>query len=198
MMHLPKRNPASGLAIMEMALILPILVILALPVIDYARNMQVQADITGMAREGANMASRSAQTTSMQTIMDTMASTAPSLDMAGRGMIHITQLQGDAPCGSGTDRCHAKVIQQFRWNGGHLSSPIHAWNGCGSAWGTDGHCSLPGVAPDANLLQSQLSQGQMAYVVEVNYDNPPIFGAWNLGALSLPALSPVVHAEAIF
>jgi hypothetical protein len=198
LMRLYKRNPASGLAIMEMALVVPFLVVLALPVVDYGRNMQVQAALNGMAREGANMASRSAQTSSMQTIMDTVVSTAPSLDMAANGMIHITELQGDTPCDSGTSRCHAKVIQQFRWNGGHLSSAIHAWNGCGSAWAADGHCSMPSVAPDANVLQKQLSQGQVAYVVEVSYNHPPLFGSWSFAGVSLPALPSLIHAEAIF
>lgn len=197
---LHKRNPASGVAMVEMALVLPILIALALPVIDYARNILVQSVLTGMAREGANLVSRSGGKYSIQTVMDTIAEAAPPLNMNANGMIYITQIHGSDSCGSGDQNCSAEVVAQYRWNGGGFSGVESAsWSGCtAGSWTTGGQCDMGGATPSVGVMNGQLFKGQTAFVVETFYRNQPIVGALNLGFIKIPAPSPIVRAVAIF
>jgi len=193
---LAQRNRVSGVAMLEMALVLPVLLILALPTVDYARNMQTQTVLNGMAREGANLASRSAAAYDMQTIMDSMALAAPALGMRAHGTIYITQIHGSSVCRSGDTKCHAEVVAQYKWLQGHLVVDSGVF-GCASSSPIDGHCSISTPRP-VSLLDGKLYKGQVAYAVETFYQQDPIFGALDFGVFSIPALPSKMRAIAIF
>lgn len=197
---LQRRNPAAGVAMVEMALVLPILIALALPVVDYARNLMVQSVLTGMAREGANLVSRAGGKYSIQTVMDSIAEAAPPLDMRANGMIYVTQLRGGDSCAVDDQECNAEVVAQYRWNhGGFSSVESGSWPDCSSSsWSSDGQCNMAGSTPAVGVMSGQLFKGQTAFVVETYYRNQPIFGALNLGFLKIPTPSPTVRAVAIF
>uniref|UniRef100_UPI002FDF8AA9 TadE/TadG family type IV pilus assembly protein n=1 Tax=Noviherbaspirillum sp. TaxID=1926288 RepID=UPI002FDF8AA9 len=87
-----KRRPdsARGGAAVEFLLCLPLLLLLAFPVVDLARVLQANAILVAMSREGANLASRTRM--DEQTVMAALAATAPPLDMRRNGSIRITRI----------------------------------------------------------------------------------------------------------
>jgi hypothetical protein len=190
-----------------MALLLPLLVAITLPVIDFARNIQAQMILINVSREGANLSSRASLTFPMQTIMTSLTATTPPLNMTSYGMIYITEIVGTNNCDSNGNNCTGVVVAQYRWNGGNYYPASQLWN-CGSSgtsWATDGSGSCSGLpsagssSPAVALLQGQLSNGQTAYAVESFYYLPPLIGALNLGfGLTTPALAPNLYAMAVF
>jgi len=196
-----------GVAAIETALLLPLLVAIALPVIDFARNMQAQMILINVSREGANLASRASSTFSMQTIMNSLSATTPPLNMPVNGAIIITEIMGNNNCDLNQNNCTGVVVAQYRWNNGNYPSPSSKlWNCGGSTqWSTDGSGSCSGLppvgllSPQVSLLQGQLYSGQFAYAVEAFYYQPPLIGALNLGnGISTPALSPNLYAMTVF
>ncbi len=196
-----------GVAAIEMAMLLPLLVALALPVVDFARNLQAQMILINVSREGANLSSRASLTFPMQTIMSSLMATTPPLNMTANGMIYITEIVGNTNCNGGGNKCTGVVVAQYRWNGGNYFPASKLWN-CGSSgtsWATDGTGSCSGLpsagtsSPAVNLLQGQLSSGQTAYAVEAFYYQKPWIGSLNLGfGVSTPALSPALYAMTVF
>lgn len=202
------RRKQQGVAAVEMAILLPLLVLFALPVIDIARNVQAQMILINISREGANLSSRASLTFPMQTIMSSLTATTPPLNMSANGMIYITEIQGNNNCDSSGNNCTGVVVAQYRWVGGNYGSGASKlWN-CGSSgtsWATDGSGSCnnlpsPGTSsPAVALLQGQLSNGQTAYAVEAYYYQSPLIGALSLPfGMSTPALSPTLYAMTVF
>jgi hypothetical protein len=89
---MPIRN-SKGTALLEFALILPILLVMGLAIIDFGLLIQARLIITNVAREGANRASRHDTNTTeeRQTIAALQSSAAP-LDLSGTGKICITKI----------------------------------------------------------------------------------------------------------
>jgi Flp pilus assembly protein TadG len=202
------RRRERGAAVIEMALLLPLLVAIALPVVDFARNMQAQMILINVSREGANLATRASLTFPMQTIMSSLTMTTPPLNMNANGMIYITQVVGNNNCDANGNGCTGVVAAQYRWNGGNYTGAQSQFWNCGSSgtrWAADGTGSCSGLpspgskSPEVTLLQGQLTSGQTAYVVEAFYYQTPLVGALNLGPmLKTPALSPNLYAMTVF
>ncbi|MFL9918975.1 TadE/TadG family type IV pilus assembly protein [Paraburkholderia fungorum] len=198
-------HAARGIISVEMALLLPILVALALPVYDIARNVQAQMILINVSREGANLSSRASLTYPMQTIMSSLTSTTPPLNMNAYGMIYITEIMGNNNCDSSGNNCTGVVVAQYRWNGGNYFPASQLWS-CGNSgtrWAADGSCSgLPAAgksSPAVNLLQGKLYSGQIAYAVETFYLQTPLLGSLDLGGgFKTPALSPNLYAMTVF
>ncbi len=160
----------------ELALILPVLLLLALGVFEYSRSILTKNIITNMSREGANLAARTQE--SPQTIMTAIATTSDPLEMGTNGMIFITEVMG---VDDGTGTVDPIVQEQYRYvNGGYSANSI-VWGGCGS-W-TGGECTVSGN-PVADLegdgagtysgMELSLKNGETVYAVEVFYDYAPI------------------------
>ncbi|ASW01325.1 TadE/TadG family type IV pilus assembly protein [Paraburkholderia aromaticivorans] len=202
-----RRRASKGIVSVEMALLLPILVALALPVYDLARNIQAQMILINVSREGASLSSRASLTYPMQTIMSSLTATTPPLNMTAHGMIYITEIMGNNNCDSSGNNCTGVVVAQYRWNGGNYYPASQLWS-CGSSgtrWATDGTGSCSGLpaagssSPVVNLLQGKLADGQIAYVVEAFYLQTPLIGSLNLGGgIRTPALSPNLYAMTVF
>lgn len=204
------RSKATGIVSVELALLLPILVALALPVVDVARNIQAQMILINVSREGANLSSRASLTYPMQTIMSSLTATTPPLNMNANGMIYITEIMGNNNCDANGNNCTGVVVAQYRWTGGNYFPASKLWT-CGSSsgtstnWATDGTGSCSGLpapgskSPVVNLLQGNLSTGQIAYAVEAFYQQTPLIGSLNLGrGVTTPALSPNLYAMTVF
>lgn len=190
-----KRRKSAGSAAVEFALILPFLVLLAIPVFDLARVIQANMILINISREGANLASRSSETP--QAIMNALAATAPPLNMGSQGMIYITKVMGNREGGA----IRNVIVQQDRWLAGGATPASAVWT-CGG-WNGDGSCNSlpadPNAAPTASVMTGQLADGEVIYVVEGFYRANILFGAMNLGfGITTPQISPDLHAMAIF
>lgn len=178
----PPRQFSSGAAAVEFALILIMLMMLAFPVIDYARAIQANTILINITREGANQASRGSALSPVtsQTIMNSLAATAPPLNMARNGMLFITQIIGRNEGGV----VRNVVLRQYRWaNGGSFDQDSKVWT-CPSYAG-DGSC-MPSGAPTADVLRDKLGDGDVAYVVEAFYKFDPLLTAGDFGVAALP------------
>ena len=138
------RGPASerGIATVELGLVLPILLVLALGVIDLSRAIQFNNVLINLSREGANLASRT--TESPQYILKTLMDTAAPLPMNTEGMMIITKLVGRADG-------QASVEAQYRpASGGKLMLSSALW-AC-SSWA----CSCPVAGARCTQVRSVL------------------------------------------
>jgi len=173
---------SDGAALVELAIILPLLLLLAFGVFEFSRAIQAKNIITNMSREGANLAARTQETP--QTIMTALASTAEPLDMGANGMIYITVVMG-VDDGTGTNTIDPIVQEQYRYAGGaYTTATSTVWGDCGS-W-TDGKCSTVSGDPVADLegdgaetysgMEDSIKDGEKVYAVEVFYNYVPIIG----------------------
>jgi Flp pilus assembly protein TadG len=192
------RSSHRGIAAVEFLLCLPLLLLLALPVVDLARIFQANMILTNISREGASLISRSLES-EQQTIMDSLAGSAPPLDMHKNGMIHITKIL--AYSNKGVTR--NVVVEQYRWGNGNLSYATNkgVWN-CGtggSYWSGDKCAGLPtgAGAPEINVMRGQLRDGDVVYLVEAFYDFPLLFDGKNLGVTALPRFGSDLYAFTI-
>jgi hypothetical protein len=165
---------SKGQSVVELALILPVLLLLSFGVFEYSRSILTKNIITNMSREGANLAARTQELP--QTIMDAIATTAEPLDLGTNGMIYITQVLGVDNGGT----VNPIVQAQYRYaNGGYLANS-RVWGSCAS-W-TDGECTVSG-SPIADLegdggtisgMEAAINDGETVFAVEVFYDYAPI------------------------
>lgn len=156
----------NGQALLELALVLPLLVLLALGVFDFSRAIHAKNIITNVSREGASLASRSSLP--QTDIMNALAYTAQPLDMNNRGMIYITKVTGGInTTGSNVHPIIQDTINdQTRWKG-KTSPQSKVWNP------TDANTNAK------NLGTLSLNNGDAVYVVEVFYDYQSIFSIGN-------------------
>ena len=165
---------SDGVALVELAIILPLILILGLGVFEIGRAIHAKNIITNMSREGANLASRTSRTsTTAQQIMDSIALTAQPLDMTSNGMIFITEVRGQ-----GAYPTVPRVKAQHRWTGGNYQPSSRTWSGC-SNWDADGAClenfdELTDDEAKADLNGLELKDGEVVFAVEVFYDYKPI------------------------
>lgn len=150
---------SRGVAMIELALILPILILLVLGVIDFSRAIQFNNVLVNLTREGANLAART--TESPQFIVKTLMDTAAPLKMNTDGMMYITKLVGQ-PDG------RARVEEQYRRPTGGKTTLVSRLWAC-SSWQGTGVCSMPSTRPVVTL-PVPLSPGEAVYAVEAFYD----------------------------
>ena len=190
------RSMRGGAAV-EFLFCLPLLLLLLFPVVDFARVIQANMILASLAREGANLAARTAL--QPQELMETLAATAQPLDMRTNGMIHVTKILASRRNGISTN----VVIGQTRWNGGAHVPEKGAW-ACGSVgtyWDAQGNCAgFPPLAgaPEIDALNGQLKDGDVVYLVEAFYRFPLLFGSLDLGGFALPGLNPNLYAMTVF
>jgi hypothetical protein len=180
----PRRHRLSrGAAAVEAALLLPLLVLLALPVADLARALQARLILDAISREGASLAARGTLPLkdAIQPIMDTLALTAPPLDMRRDGMLVVSRIMGAA---SGP-----AVLEQYRWLGGGQDAAA-AVAGC-TEWDAAGRCVRRdgSIALDADTAPDD---GEVVHAFEAHYRFRPWFGTL------MPGLETDMHARTVF
>ena len=174
---------SRGAAAVEAALLLPLLVMLALPVADLARALQARLILDAISREGASLAARGTQplNEASQSIMDTLAATAPPLDLRQDGMLVVSRVMGN-----GTKPV---VLEQHRWLGGRLDAPATV-SACAD-WNAEGRCAQP-VGPIALDVGAMPEDGEVIHAFEAHYRFRPWFGAL------LPGLATDMYVLTLF
>lgn len=161
-LHKPKiLSDKRGVATLELALLLPFLMLMLLGIFDYSRAIHAKNIITNMSREGANLAARSGfDATKAQEYMDALAYTAQPLNMQTNGMIYISEVKGTT--------FHHNTIQplisvKYPWSHG-TNEP--------SKIGTVGN-TAQGLGPLSQ--DGGLASGETVHVVEVFYRYRSVF-----------------------
>jgi Flp pilus assembly protein TadG len=173
--RLPFRlGQVEGQSVVELAIILPVLVLLMLGLVDLSRAIQAYNIIANMSREGANLALRASNSANAQDIMNSLANTAQPLAMTSRGMMYVTEVRGVA----GSDSVVVPVIRsKTGWkNKTAPSSTVHQG-------------SVPRILKDINL-----KNGDKVFIFEVFYRYDSLFNPNGSSGL----FSPQLHSIAIF
>lgn len=169
-----KLGQVKGQSVVELALVLPVLVVLLLGLVDLSRAIQAYNIIANMSREGANLALQRSSHIDPQDIMNSLANTAQPLAMNTRGMMYITEVKGVAGSGSSV----VPVINSsIGWKNQSLpNSTVNAG-------------SVAGILKDI-----ELKDGDRIYIFEVFYKYDSLFNpSGHYGAFS-----PQLHSIAIF
>lgn len=141
----------TGQSLVELALVLPLLLLLALGVFDFSRAIQANNIISNMSREGANLASRS--TILPQQIMSSLASTAQPLAMSTNGAMYMTQVTGGV---NGVPT---------------VQPPQSVWGN--TSGGLNSRINLTNVAPTLGTIT--MAEGDSVYIFEVIYRYNSLF-----------------------
>lgn len=206
-LYLYHRARRRGIAAVEFALLLPLLLVLLIALIDVARALQAQMIMINLSREAANLASRGKLQLSenAQTIIGQVAASAPPLDMNKLGMIYITRIMGSTS--NGVTR--SIVLEQYRWddatsNRGYRVSNYapqsKIWTCSSWASGTAGTCVVPSgtLAPVVSMMSGQLLDGEIIYVVEVYYKFNMLFQTFTFGSFATPTLATDFYSMTVF
>jgi hypothetical protein len=200
----------AGIAAVELALILPFLVLIVLMVTDLARAVQTQMILINISREGASLASLSpAFQGQPQKIMDALVASAPPLHMNDPafpkeyGMIYITEVTAYQEKAPGPIR--NVVTGQYRWTHGSSTylPTSSVWQCPGGSWASDGHCSaVPATAgagsPTANVMTGKLTSGDVVYAAEVFYRFDAWFKLITLSSfITTPGIGPDLRAMTV-
>lgn len=150
---------STGQAMVEAAIVLPLLVLLVIGVFEYSRSIQANNIVVAMSREAANLASRTGA--APQDIMDAVGDTAQPLVMPAQGMIYITKVTG-VTIGGSVKTVIATPSDQAKWaKGGYsVASKI------GAPRGTNYVVNIP----DGRGGNLKLGNGDVAFVTEVFYN----------------------------
>lgn len=189
----------GGQSVLELALILPLILLLALGVFEFGRAIHAKNMIINMSREGANLASRTLR--DPQYIMNALDSTSQPLKMSSNGMMYITEV-------SGMSDGKIRVFKQYRWNNHPVTYPPSRVPGVAcTPWVNDVCIPSPGdpnSRPEVdysvlNLNMCDLGGAacpdspsvQIAYTAEVFYDYQVIFS-------SIINYSPKMYSITVF
>ena len=203
--HIHPARRQRGVAAVELALLMPMLVVLLLCAIDGARALQANIIITNIAREGANILSRSGvdlDDSSQDTINALMAS-APPLNVNQLGMMYITRVMGEVT--NGVSR--SVVLDQYRWDDAERLqgfrrsgyAPQSKVYGC-SAWSSTGKCSSVNSAsrPATSVMTGKLDPGEVVFVVETFYRFDMLVSGFTTGPSTLPTFGPDLYSMSVF
>lgn len=171
-----------GQALLELALVLPLLVLLVLGVVDFSRVLLANNIITNMSREGADLASRgnvqgADANASNQYIMTAVGYTAQPLNMPAYGMMYITVIQGVSGGG-----IQIVAPSPYAWSGTALTGSNKPAS----------RISTPTPSNPNPLFPFTLAAGDTAYVFEVFYRFQSIF------PINAAKITPVLYSRAIF
>lgn len=193
-----------GLAAVELALLLPFLVLVLFGMIDLGRALQANTIIVNLSREGANLAARgnTPLETNSQDIMYALMASAPPLNVNQRGMMYITRVMG---VGSGSAATNV-VLDQYRWMDGARQLGLGYNNNtydpgsriykCPNGGWLVESCTAAKLRPPAAIMNGQLADGEVIYIVETYYRfNMLVAGG---GFLALPTLGPDLYSMTVF
>jgi len=162
-----RRKAQRGVAAIEMALFLPVLLLILLGIIDFSRAIHFDNILIHMSREGANLAARGGSRSSPQDVISALSQTAQPLTMASSGMIYITRVKGE-PNGS------ARVIEQYRAAQGDNSLDSRLFS-C-AAWDGNNACQIPTGAGPIIDLGTTLAPDEIVNIVETEYEMELVTG----------------------
>jgi Flp pilus assembly protein TadG len=94
------RNTEKGVAALEMALILPILLVLVFGIIDIGRLIQARLIVTSVSREGGTLVSHLDITMTGADVITVLQNSSKPLDLVTQGRIYVTQVDAGKTAGS--------------------------------------------------------------------------------------------------
>jgi len=195
----------GGGALIELALVLPVLAFLTFVVVDLSRAIQMNNVLINVTREGASLMSRSVDSPEFaQYVMNALGDTAmPTYQDAGQSGLYfeqrsamlVTRIQGRL--NAVTRNVDATVTEQYRWNRGGITPVSHLWS-CGGNWKSDGSCTMPVPAPVA-VLPVPIADGDVIYAVEAFNSYQAMFAGVGFGmGTRVPAVTPGLYAVTMF
>jgi Flp pilus assembly protein TadG len=199
----PTRRHA-GVAAVELALLLPVLLLLLLGMIDAARALQANIIVVNTSREGANLVARGGTQleTGSQDIIYALMASAPPLNVNQQGMVYITRVMGVVT--NGVSR--SVILDQYRWddatrNLGYRASkyaPDSRAYIC-TSWSA-GKCTSINAnsRPSTTIMSGKLDDGEIVVAVETYYRYDMILPAFSIGSYSLPTLGPDLYSLTVF
>jgi Flp pilus assembly protein TadG len=197
------RPRQHGLAAVEFALLLPILLVLLFGMIDIARALQANIIMVNIGREGANLVARGNTDleTGAQDIIYALMASAPPLDVNQRGMIYITRVMGVVKNGTST----SVVLDQYRWDDSArgLGFRVSGYNPTSRVYTCTkwvaGACTVSATSrPVVQVLPGKLDDGEVVYVVETFYKYDMFMSAAATGTLGLPTIGPDLYSFTVF
>jgi hypothetical protein len=111
------RGGQRGATLVELALLLPILVVMVLGIIDFGRLIHARLVITNVSREGGSIGSRADQQGNQQLITALQHSAAPFTITGADGRIIITRIS------AGLNALNPQPFIDWRETGGALNEP---------------------------------------------------------------------------
>lgn len=200
----PGQPSQRGVAAVEFALLLPMLLVLLFGMIDAARALQANIIITNISREGANLVARgnTPVETGSQDIIYALMASAPPLNVNQQGQVYITRVMGVVSGGVKK----SVVIDQYRWddavrNLGYRSSgylPPSRVYAC-TGWNAGACSSISATTrPSVSVMAGLLDDGEVVYVVETFYKYDMLLAAPGTAALSLPTYGPDLYSMTVF
>ncbi|MEW6440394.1 MAG: TadE/TadG family type IV pilus assembly protein [bacterium] len=107
-----RQGQEKGIASLELALILPWLLIMVFWIIDFGRLMQASLIVTNVSREGGSIVSRSFN--SGQNLLDMLVASGSPLNLNGSGRIYVTRIA------AGTSPSHRNPTIDTQFSRGSL------------------------------------------------------------------------------
>lgn len=158
-----------GIAALELALILPMLLIMAFWVIDFGRLIQARLIVTNVSREGGSLASRDIN--SGNDLLSMLQSSGTPLDLNGSGRIYVSKIKAGTSITAPDPHPDPYIDPNSSWSAGSLgfNSVIH--NG-----GASYHLGLSPALYNHLVFNpvNQTSDISEVWVVEVYYKYKPI------------------------
>jgi Flp pilus assembly protein TadG len=170
----PAKRPQSerGDALIELALCLPVLLLMAFGVIDFSQMILDQQVMTGLSRQGSDLASRG---TTLTATVSALGVQGASLNFGTQGRIIVTEVANDV-------HGNPEIVGQAE-----SSTGISVTSAVGSGVGNP--ASVP---PSAVTV---LNAGQTLYVTEVFYAYSPMTP---IGGFLKTSLASTMYVAAYF
>lgn len=154
----------SGLAVIEFAMVLPLMLVLMFGLIDFGRMILTRQVLINVSREAANLTSRG---TTMDDAITAVKTSAQPLDIPAHGYVILTEIVRDT-------NGNATIAAQRASGGAPRPSKIGTGVGSGASLPTTEH-----MVPPA---------GRSLFVAEVYYESPPITPVGELAGITMSEL----------
>jgi hypothetical protein len=178
----------KGVAVVEFALILPLLIVLVFWIVDFGRLIQAHLIITNVSREGGNLASRGIK--SGNDLVNMLQSSATPLDLNGLGKIFVSRIKA----GTSSASPNPFIASQFSVGNLGVSSEIrNGLSGLGLSQTLYQHLTFQSLQNTSDIAE--------IWVVEVYYRYKPITPLPNFitGALATPGFDgKVIRSKSVF
>jgi Flp pilus assembly protein TadG len=146
-----------GAALVELAICVPMLLILVFGLIDFSQIIFDNQKMSGISRQGSDLASRGALGSNLSTIVSALVVQGASLNIGTQGRIFVTEVANDS---SG----HPQIVDQAY----SPSPPGIAATSVTASWVSNPTKYLPSNAATV------LNAGQTLYVTEIFYSYSPM------------------------
>ncbi len=178
---------ASGQALLEFALVLPLVLVLALGVIEVGYALLDQHVVTKLAREGSNLISRDTSLADAATAMKNMSSRPVDFSTSGSSKGIFSVVKNVATIGASN---YGKAVLYQRHAYGNLSLPgSSTLNNSGGAFGSSPEFQAVNSDNDTSLqitnLPATMAIGGMLYITEI-YTRHPLITPFDRFGVQVP------------